>query len=94
MGAEIAEVQGAEERVAQGVDQGVGVRMPREPRAVLDPHAPEDERPSLDERMDVVADSYPERARVLFQWSLDGDGIINPPRTGEARAFFPTGNCP
>ncbi len=57
MRAEIAEVGRSEERVAERVDEGIRVRMPREPERVVDAHPAENERPPRDEGMNVIADA-------------------------------------
>ena len=51
--ADVAERRCAEERVDQGMAHDVGVGVPVEPALVLDRHAAEHERTSLDEAMRV-----------------------------------------
>src|SRR5215207_9466584 len=57
--ADVTERRRAEDRVGDGVEQHIGVRMPCQPPIVRDLDAAEDQAPSRCKAMGVVADSDP-----------------------------------
>ena len=55
MRADITQPGGAQQRVGDGVQQHIGIRMPQQPGAVGDLHAAQHQPPSRHQRVDVPA---------------------------------------
>ena len=58
--ADVAQAGRAEQGVGHRVADDVGVGMPDQAPRVVDPHAPQDQRPSLDQPVRVVTDPHPQ----------------------------------
>ena len=55
VGAYIAQTGGSEQGVCDGVQEYIGIGVPKQAKWIVNPHTPNHERSSRDERMNVVA---------------------------------------
>jgi hypothetical protein len=65
---DIAQSCAAEQRIGDGVEQGIGIRMTQQPFVRGDVHAAEDERPPLDQGMNVPTLAYAKRQTGRSAW--------------------------
>ena len=93
MAPDVAGANGAEERIGQGMESGVGVGMAGKPARARDFDAGEDESPALDERVDVTTLSDPEAAHAGRLWATPGPCQLHWPTARLRRPVLGNARC-